>query len=172
MRYGIEHESKAIEQYAQLYDVSVKKCGLWINQNYTHLGASPDGLVFNDNVLDGIVEVKCLKILKLQSVEELLQNPLTAAIKTQCFTLRDSKLVLKRTHAYYYQIQLQLLITEAKYCDLVLFSAKGLPSIERITPDIKLQHRIVESTKRFWKKVLVPEYFIMRVPRELIPIIF
>ena len=92
-------------------------------------------------------------------------------MKRQCFAVEDKKFVLKRTHSFFYQIQLQLLVTEARFCDFVLYSAKGPVSIERIYPDSKLQTRIFESTQSFWEKVFVPEYFLMRVPMDLLPVV-
>ena len=43
--------------------VDPKIC-LWVNKKYPHLGASPDGLIYDsqENLL-GIIEVKCLKAL-------------------------------------------------------------------------------------------------------------
>ena len=96
------------------------------------------------------MEVKCLNILRLHSVNDIINGDCQSAeVKQQCFVVKDKKLVLKRTHSYFYQIQLQLLITEARFCDFVLYSAKGPVSIERIYPDSKLQTRIFESTQSF-----------------------
>ena len=140
---------------------------LWINKKYLHLATSPD-----DKNLLSIVEVKCLNILRLHSVNDIINGDCQSAeVKRQCFVVEDKKLVLKRTHSYFYQIQLQLLVTEARFCDFVLYSAKGPVSIERIYPDSKLQTRIIESTLLFWEKVFILEYFLMRVPRDLLPVV-
>ena len=50
--------------------VDPKIC-LWVNKKYPHLGASPDGLIYDsqENLL-GIIEVKCLKALKDQALLE------------------------------------------------------------------------------------------------------
>lgn len=96
---------------------------------------------------------------------------LKSEVARQCFKIEDGQLILKRTHSYYYQIQLQLLITEASFCDFMLYSKKGPSSIERIFPDTDFQERIVESTRLFWEKVFIPEYFFMRVPRDLLPFV-
>ena len=85
--------------------------------------------------------------------------------------VEDKKLVLKRTHLYFYQIQLQLLVTEAKFCDFVLYSAKGPVGIEQIYLDSKLQTRIVESARTFWEKVFIPKYFLRQVPMDLLPVV-
>ena len=49
----------------------------------------------------------------------------------------------------------------------------GYAHIERIYKDIKLQNRIVKNSKIFWfSQVMIPEYFLMRIPQRLLPIIF
>lgn len=173
MRYGIENEEEAIKEYVTTKQVSVARSGLWINKKYVHLAASPDGLIFDScSNLVSIVEIKCLKILKLHSVEDvLLNNCPRNELKRQCFDVKGAKLVLKRSHSYFYQVQLQLLITEASYCDFVLYSSKGPSHIERIFPDPELHIRIINKTRLFWEKVFIPEYFQMRVPRELLPMV-
>ena len=101
--------------------------GLWINKKCLHVAASPHGLVFGDHKnLLSIVEVKCLNIRRLHSVNDIINGDCQSAeVKQQCFVAGDKKLVLKKMHSYFYQIQLQLLVTEARFCDFVLYSAKG-----------------------------------------------
>ena len=87
------------------------KICLWVNKKYPHLGASPDdGLIYDsqENLL-GIIEVKCLKALKDQTVLEWTSK----GVETNaCVTPNaDGTLFLKKNHAYYYQVQLQLLIS-------------------------------------------------------------
>ena len=174
MKYGTENEDNGLKKYSHRKQVSVAKTGLWINKNYVHLAGSPDGLAFDDNgKLVGFVEVKCLNILELHSVENIVaKNCPINEIKRQCFDVKNGQLVLKKSHTYtFYQVQLQLLVTNGDYCDFVLYSAVGPPSIERIYPDMELQKRIVDSTKLFWEKVFLPEYFLMRVPKGLLPIL-
>ena len=151
----------------------MKSSGLWINADYVHLAASPDGLIYDDsNKLCGIVEIKCLNILRIDSMGDIVKkNCLDAEIKRQCFIIDGDTLILKRTHSYFYQVQLQLLVTMADYCDFVRFSANCPPSIERIFPDAELQKRLIIATKCFWKKVLVPKYFISHFPRGLLPVV-
>ena len=176
MKYGIEQEPNAISYYSKCKSVDVKSSGLWIHKKYPHLGASPDGLMWENNDLVGIVEVKCLKILKGHTIQEFIDSfengKISDQVKRQCFHVIGRNLVLKKSHSYYFQVQLQLLITEAKYCDFILYSNVGDARIERIYKDIKLQERIVRSSKIFWSQVMIPEYFLMRIPRRLLPIIF
>ena len=47
----------------------------------------------------------------------------------------DGKLKLKRNHAYFYQIQMQIKLSHTQYCDFVVWKKNDL-FIERIFPDI------------------------------------
>lgn len=171
MKYGIESESEAVKLYMSSTGKKVISSGLWVNKKYIHLAASPDGLLFNDqNKLHGILEIKCLKIFKNKTIEQLVSEK-PSELSRQCFKIVNNKIFLKRTHQYYYQIQMQLLVTEADYCDFILYSNVGKIYVERITKDDDVQSRVKKYTKLFWKKLLIPEYFIMRVPRELLPVL-
>ena len=172
MKYGIENESKAIAIYSSQTGNKVVSSGLWINAKYLHLGASPDGLILDDSTINvkGIIEVKCLKIFRGRSIEQIIQQKLPE-LSRQCFKVVENKILLKTSHSYYCQIQLQLLVTEAEYCDFVLYSDIGKIYIQRMFKDKDLQYRIIEATKIFWRSVLIPEDFLMRTPRELLPFI-
>lgn len=64
MEYGRINESVAIERYAADRNILVEKCGIFIDFVNPYLGASPDGLVG----VDGIVEVKCLASLEGEDI--------------------------------------------------------------------------------------------------------
>ena len=70
MQYGISEEPNAIAAYSKLTGTQAFS-GLWVNKKYVYLGASPDGLIFDsDKRLRGIVEVKRLKALRNQTMDE------------------------------------------------------------------------------------------------------
>ena len=98
-----------------------------------------------------IVKVTCLKILKGNTIQELIDSfengKISDQVKSQCFHVDGRNFVLKKSH--YFQIQLQLLITEAKYCDFILYSNVGDAHIECFYKDMKLQERTVRSSKIF-----------------------
>ena len=156
----------------------MKSSGLWIHKKYHHLGANPYGLIWENNDLVSIVVVKCLKILKGHTMQKFIDSfengKISDQVKTQCFHVNGRNLVLKKSHSCYFQVQLQLLITKAKYCDFILYSNVGDAHIERIYnyKDIKLQEIIVRSSKIFWSQVMIPEYFLMQISQRLVPIIF
>ena len=66
MLYGVQEEPAARVAYSKLTGYKVVETGLWVNSKYPHLGASPDGLVVDENsgAVAGIMEAKCLKILR------------------------------------------------------------------------------------------------------------
>ena len=62
--HGNKYEAVALSMYEQISGVQVKATGFWVHPKYNWLGASPDGLVGDD----GVVEVKC----PLHGVHEFL----------------------------------------------------------------------------------------------------
>ena len=128
--------------------------------SYYSISVSPDGLILDDNTINvkGIIEVKCLKLFRGRSIEEIIQENLPE-LSRQCFKAVDNKILLKNSNFYYYQIQLQLLVTDAEYCDFVLYSDIGKIYTQRIFKDKDLQYPIIEAKKIFWRRVLIPEYF-------------
>lgn len=83
-----------------------------------HIGCSPDGLIYNGETIDGMIEVKC------PDDKEYFQYIING----------ESNIDPK----YIAQIQMNLLITEAKWCDLVVYNpnyeAKSM-CVYRILPD-------------------------------------
>ena len=77
-----------------------------------------------------------MKIFKEHSIESILKDDNTlvskAILDRQCFSIQNGKCNLKRSHSYYYQVQMQLLVTEMTFCDFVLYAIDGPVSIERI----------------------------------------
>ncbi len=59
VRWGLQFESEALLAYQQEYGHFVEETGFWVHDLYPWLGASPDGLVGDD----GLVEVKCPSVL-------------------------------------------------------------------------------------------------------------
>ena len=144
---------------------------MWINPKYRYLGCSPDGLVGKD----GLLEIKSLKLFKNYEIEKIIKDGGSLVPKEtferHCFQIQDRECKLKKTHSYYYQVQFQMLVTERSYCDFLLYAEKGPVSIERIERDEALMAEILEHVGTFSFQVLAPEFFVMRVPRDLLPFI-
>ncbi|CAH3020708.1 unnamed protein product, partial [Porites evermanni] len=170
MRYGLESEPKAIEKYESTTNLKVYHSGLWVNPKFPFVGCSPDGLVGNDTV----IEIKALKILKQYSVEAVTSptSPVPKSVLSrQCFKVENGKLILKLSHAYYYQCQQILLVTGRENCDFILHAASGPDSVQRIPRDEPLIEKILSYLTALWMRVIATEIFEMRVPRNPLPFV-
>lgn len=119
------------------------------------------------------VEIKSLKLLKQSTIEEVTSGKASLCsdlINRQCFSIKDGKCILKHKHDYYYQTQMQLLVTERHFCDFILY-AEGPVSIERIYRNEDVIAEILSNLTTFWVRVVALEFFEMRVPRGLHPFI-
>lgn len=159
VQYGRVHEAKAIEMYENLKGCEVRKCGLFVDVQHPYLGASPDGLVGNDT----LVEVKCLFSLK----DVPLQQALSAPVRKICMELIDNAPRLRRTHKYYYQVQGQLNICDREYCDFVVY-AGGSISVDRIQKDTLLWENVMlPKLEHFFTQCMLPEIADARIPRGM-----
>jgi putative phage-type endonuclease len=98
MEWGVENEAIARATYEVMTGVFVEKTGFWKHPTIEWLGASPDGLVADD----GLIEIKC---------------PNTT---THLAYIKDGKCPAE----YYKQIQCQLWITGRKWCDFISYDPR------------------------------------------------
>ena len=70
--------------------------------------------------------------------------------KRQCFAEENGKCMLKSSHDYFYQIQMQLLVTKRNFCDFILHAENGPVSTERIFRNEQVISQITESITAFW----------------------
>ena len=114
--------------HSQKTPVHVFKSGFVVCTHSPILGCSPDGKVIHPNCEDpfGLLEVKCPET-KFQV------SPLDACSDPKSFCERVGNMCkLKKTHAYYAQVQGQMGCTGAQWCDFVVYTKKGM-LIERIS---------------------------------------
>ena len=95
------------------------------------LGASPDAKVIDKgySICFGLAEVKC-------PYTKFNVTPLDACSDPDFFMEKvdDTHCRLKRGHAYYAQVQGQMGVTGAKWCDFIVYTSKGM-YVERIAFD-------------------------------------
>lgn len=98
MQWGIDNEEEARIFYQTLYEVDVEQVGFINHPEIPMSGASPDGLI-ND---DGLVEFKCME------------------------TVNHLKAIFNREMPDYYtdQCQWQMAVTGRKWCDLTIYDPR------------------------------------------------
>ena len=92
----------------------------------------PSALVPGIDNDQSLIKIKSLNSFQFSTVSSITSSQ---TMNRQCFTVKDGKCTLKHSHNYYNQVQMQLLVTERKFCDFVLYAENGPVSIERIYRD-------------------------------------
>ena len=91
---------------------SVNLFGLILNPNFPYLGTSPDGIVNCSCCGVGCLEIKC----PLECRDNLIEDMIFGSCDYLEFGNGGEVEIIKR-HAYYYEIQTQLLVKTYDYCD-------------------------------------------------------
>ena len=136
MKHGIDHECKALEQYQNYFKhsghpVKTFSSGFVVNPAYPFLSCSPDARVI-DETEDNAYGIAVIKY----PCKHLNVTPETACAGDSQFHLqmKDDFSVLKTNHRNCYQVQGQMGMTGAKWCDFVTYTFQGM-IIERIYID-------------------------------------
>ena len=118
-RWGNENENKAIQQYLEKAKEShnglqIFKAGLFIDPERPYIATTPDGITECNCCGKGALEVKCPFNYKHKLPDDDEAN--------FCMAKQDGNWMLKRDHAYYYQVQLQLYVCKFSHGDFVVWS--------------------------------------------------
>lgn len=156
--WGINHEHIAVGDYQRFMSENhdsfqVNEVGFVISKNWPCLGASPDRLVFCECCLGGCLEIKCPYLLYTNNYTDINEY---VSLKSSCLIKENDKVTLKKSHSYYYQVQMQIFVTKLKYCDFVIWS----PNIffkERILPDFEFFENEIQIALTFHAEVIMPE---------------
>ena len=149
MRHGNKYEREAVHKYEQDKNSTVASCGIYVSRTLPFLGASPDGVV-NDEV---IVEVKCPFSAKNKTI-----SPVTIPYLKE----ENGFLMLSQKHPYYYQIQGQLFCSERQMCDLIIYTLTDIAyiRIERNESFISYMKSELEKFNRdHFRAAVLSKYF-------------
>jgi len=119
MQWGIDTEPHARSEYEARTGVLVGKASYYPHPTIDRSGASPDGMVGED----GLLEIKC---------------PNTA---THIKTLLGSKLDRK----YYLQMQWQMACTERVWCDFVSFDPRMPEELQYYSERVERNDELIEE---------------------------
>ena len=168
VEWGNSHEQIAVHSYLSKVreshpSLTFKNNGLIVNEKYPHLGASPDGIIccFHCEPNEGLIEIKCPYRLR-----DL--HPMEAAKNENFFCeIIDGKFKLRRNHAYFYQVQGQLAISNCEWCHFIVWTNKGM-EYETIVYDKNLWENVMlPKLNAFYCYAIIPELFTDRVKRGL-----
>nr|XP_055076863.1 uncharacterized protein LOC129456058 [Misgurnus anguillicaudatus] len=149
MRRGSEMEFQAAKEYAQRNNVNYSPCGLVVHPQAPWLGASPDGLVYDPSVTPayGLFKIKCPNA--------------KSYIDCKYLHMSNGAFKLKKSHAYFWQIQGQLLITGLQWCDLFVWAEED-SFVQRLYSDKEVQETIRQKCDHFYFSIYMPKYLSMR----------
>lgn len=164
---GITHEENAAQRYVEEYtathdSLALSFCGLVISKQHPQLAASPDRLVCCACCGKGCIEIKCPYSLHVDNmtVAEYCKKP------SSCLEWNHGQVRLKRNHAFYYQVQLQMYVTNREFCDFVVWSPQEM-FVERIKINKDFLKQAIHRALEFHKKVIVPELLARFFTRSL-----
>ena len=121
--WGKTNEPVARQEYIKLNaedhkKTSVVETGLFVSCENPIFGASPDGIVSCECHESGLLEIKCPWTHRDKSVIDYTK------LEESYLEVVDNKIALKKSHSYYYQVQMQLAVTGYSWCDFFLCTTK------------------------------------------------
>lgn len=156
-KWGKTNESLAInvivrEMKKTHFNLKCSQSGFIINANEPHIGASPDGVITCD--CHGVypLEIKCPYSLK--HTTDLKTDLL--GMKNAYVNLQNGNLELNTSHEYYYQVQMQMHVTNSQIGLFGVWCPSEFLYIFVKRDDIFLTQRL-KLADEFFKKVLLPE---------------
>ena len=153
LKYGRELEAEAVQAYVNVqksihHQLQVDPCGLFIDSEVSCLCATPDRVVHCTCCGSGLLEVKC---------------PLTSAgmdpkeAKLPYLSDTSGQLILKHSHKYFTQVQVQLGVTQRPWCDFFVYSRHGY-FLERIAFDSNYWQYCKEMCTDFFTEYVLPNF--------------
>ncbi|WP_375681648.1 lambda exonuclease family protein, partial [Bartonella sp. AP60NXGY] len=138
MRWGIEHEDDALREYGFIHDANITKCGFIQHPTIEMAGASPDGLIGED----GLIEVKCPR-----------------SVTHMRFCIGDE--IKPEYHA---QMQFQMACTGRKWCDFVSYDPRFTREFFHLRMKVK---RVLRDDQQIEQINQAVETFLAEIEREI-----
>lgn len=160
MKYGRLHERDALIYLKEHMNLKIQSCGLFINPELPYLGATPDGLIDKD----GLIEIKCPSSCSEMTPEECIK-----AKKFTFFVYNSDfdTIEMNKKHKYYYQIQGQMRISNREFCIFVLWTPLGVYT-HKILFDANFWDKCMKfKLRQFYYECLLPEIIDPRYTRGM-----
>jgi len=163
LSWGTDNEEVAVQVYQSIKkNAKIFKCGLIISPEDPFLAASPDRIVYDTSaeVPWGLIEVKCpwsaRNMAPTQAAASIngfyLEKCLNAASMGTGLQLNTKKYT--QGWKYYMQMQGQMALSGARWCDFVVYTTKGI-FIERVDFDYALWKEHAQILQDFLHKCFI-----------------
>lgn len=161
----------AYESYMKLRNrpVTVFNCGLWISPENFVYAATPDGKVSDESEIHnefGILEVKCPKEYKDDDPKDTAE-----IVKSFCLTSGDCGVKINKDCGYFDQVQFQMGLTGAPWCDFIVYTIKGMV-IDRVYFDKDHFLRLIARVNDFYFNHFLMTALAKTVNRSCIYIVY
>lgn len=125
-------------------NVRIRECGLYIYKSAQFIGASPDGILQCDCCQERLIEIKCPST----AISDLPY--LVAKVPS------SKELKLKMNHAYYGQVQGQMLVTGINQTIFFVYAGNGI-HCETVNTNQMFCKKLLENLELFYTQYLVPK---------------
>lgn len=159
IHFGLENEENARRDIVAKLGIKIVPCGLFIDQEIPYLGASPDGLIDDD----GIVEIKCPYSAQNADLDKVI----TEKPNLRNIFDRKDKNFMNENHVHYYQVQGQLHVTKRHYCIFALWSSTDMILVKVTRDDGFWDSKMKPFLCQFYIECLIPEIIDSRRNRNM-----
>ena len=156
IKWGREHESVAFQEYdkklSQIHpNLKLRKAGFYVGDP-AYLGASPDGILLDETgQVMGIIEIKCPYSAANLTVKEACEQ-----LSTFYCSWNTDSIQLNTSHMYYFQIQGTMALTQAKFCDFVVWTPKSMEISTVNFSSHQWDTLIFPKLSQFYKEYMLP----------------
>ena len=152
--WGSSREKQAITRYykeSNHRSLKVTPCGMFVDKELSFVAASPDSLVQCECHGKGILEVKNPWKYRDLTIDEYVS-------KSDTYLKSDSQGVyyLDKSHEYYTQVQLQMHVSNTKWCDFCV-CLKNSFFVQNITYDETFTDVLLKKLFTMYHAIILPE---------------
>ena len=156
IKYGNKNETCAKKLYEKLSNCEIKNVGVLVSFKQPWLCASLDGVVIQDGCVIKIVEIKCPITCEKVKIVDIEKN----VCNVSYLIFLNRNIVLKESHMYYTQVQVQMYISGTTVCDFLVYSpVQDGSCIVQVTRDEKFIKSVILQSEQFYFKNYLPALF-------------
>lgn len=135
--HGKKNEKPALAQLSRLLNLEIKDCGLFIDEKYPFLGATPDGITD-----DMVIEIKCPIAPFKIGIDAAIKE---GKMHFWRMNKKTGQMFINEKSDWYFQVQGQMHICRKEKCLLAVWYGEN-----------KIKTEIITKDDRFWKEKMEP----------------